>query len=134
MPVSLTRFIALDRTPFRSVERVLDKVEQSFRHRRGRQHQVDDSGFNRVSRHPVELGGVFTLNDHESSGFMDRPNAVGAVAASAGKNDAYRSLAEILREGSKEFVDRQTQTCAGSLSVSSRRPPEMIISFFGGMR
>ena len=60
-----------------------------------------------LRRHAVVFGGFGVLRHRHAAFALDRPHALGAVAAGAREHDADGPLALVLGQGAEEKVDRQ---------------------------
>ena len=100
----------------------------------GASTQSATPGVARRPGHPVELRALHVLHDHQPAGFVHVADPARPVAAAARQNDRHRTRAAVLGQRPEEDVDRQRQFLMPLRSLSSRRPPEMIISFLGGIR
>ncbi len=95
--------------------RAIVVVREGFGHCLGCEHQVDNAGVDRAAWHPIEMSALGTLRDYQSADFMDLADTARAVAAGAGQDDADRSIAGVLRQRTKEGVDRQAKRLRGIL-------------------
>ena len=72
-----------------------------------RQHEIDQPGGNRVSRHIAVLGFVRILRDHEPAVFLDPLQARRSVRAGPREHHAGRPRSPRVCERSKEQIDRR---------------------------
>ena len=100
----------------------------------GGQHPVGDAGVARRLRHPVELGALGVLHDHEAAGLVHVADAARAVAAAAREHDRDGARPQSCASERKKTSIGSVSSCWRSRSLRSSRPPEMIISFLGGIR
>src|SRR5208283_1372261 len=77
-----------------------------------RRDDIDAAGRDRATRHPIELGLLRILRDHETAFFLDRDKPDAAVRSGPRQHDAYGLLATRFGERSQEKVERES--CAAT--------------------
>src|SRR5437660_5773973 len=94
-------------------------AQDDLRHLRDREDVVHYPGCDGTARHAIVLGAAGVLHDRQAAAGVDGPEALRAVRAGPGEDDADGTLVLLVRQGLEQRVHWEAQAAG-----LDRRDPE----------